>query len=126
MVLVASLLVLPALPAWGQDQTPAAQTFAESSLKMFDAGQCSSLYDAFDDTARGMSRDQWVQVCTTTLKQRGKVVSRSLANKTRSMGIYRFLYNTQATEGKVFEDVGVVCKDNVCKLVGFFVKPNLE
>ena len=41
-----------------EDQTAAAaQTFAESTLKMFDNGDCSGLYDAFDGSARTLTRD---------------------------------------------------------------------
>ena len=42
------------------------------------------------------------------------------------MGFYRFIFNTQATEGKVLEDVGVVHKDTAWKLVSFYVQPNLQ
>jgi hypothetical protein len=92
------------LIGWAQDQPSAAQTFAESALKMFDAVDCSKMYDAFEEASRTLSRKQWIQVCSTTLKQRGRVIKRSSPNGLRSMGIYRFVFTTQCTEGKVFED----------------------
>jgi hypothetical protein len=118
--------LLTTSPCYSQDKTPAAQEFALSVLKLFDDGQCSKLYDAFDESARTVSRDQWIKICSTTLRQRGNVVSRSLGNKTKSMGVYRFIFNTQCTEGKVFEDVGVTYRDTEWKLMGFYVRPNLE
>jgi hypothetical protein len=121
MILLASPSI--SLP---QDQTSAAQAFALSALKLFDDGQCSKIYDAFDDSARTLTREQWNKVCSATLKQRGSVVSRSLGNKVKSMGIYRFIFNTQCTEGKVFEDVAVIYKETEWKLVGLNVRPNLE
>lgn len=111
---------------WAQDQSAAAQAFSESVLKMFDAGECSKLYDAFDESSKTLTRDQWIQVCSTTLKQRGNVIKRSSPNATKSMGIYRFIFSTQCTEGKVFEDLAVVHKEADWKLVSFLVKPNLE
>jgi len=108
-----------------QDQTPAARAFADSALKLFDAGDCSKLYDAFDESAKTLTRDQWIQVCSETLKQRGSVISRGMPNVTRSMGIYRFIFSTQCTGGKVFEDVGVIQKDSGLKLVAFVIRPNL-
>jgi hypothetical protein len=84
------------------------------------------MYDLFDQSVRTLTRDQWIQVCSTTLKQRGSVISRGSPNETKSMGIYRFVYNTQCTEGKVFEDVAVIRKDADWKLYGFVVRPNLE
>ena len=119
-------VMLSTLSSKAQDQTAAAQTFAQSMLKLFDNGECSKLYDAFDESAKTGTREQWVKICSTILKQRGSVVNRSLANKTKSMGIYRFIFNTQCTEGKVFEDVGVSYKETEWKLVGFYVRPNLE
>jgi hypothetical protein len=109
-----------------QGQSAAARTFADAVLKMFDAGQCSKLYDAFDDSSKTLTKDQWNQVCAGTLKQRGDVIQRSSPNATNSMGIYRFVFSTQCTGGKVFEDVAVIYKDTDWKLASFFVKPNLE
>ena len=125
-VFVAFTFLAMGTSGWAQDQSPAAQTFAESVLKMFDAGECSKLYDAFDESSRTLTRDQWMQVCSATLKQRGSVIKRGSPTLTKSMGIYRFIFNTQCTEGKVFEDVGVIHKETDWRLVAFLVRPNLE
>jgi hypothetical protein len=109
----------------GADETPAARAFAESAVKMFDAGKCSELYDAFDKAATNLTKDQWLQVCSTALQQRGSVVSRSLGSTAESMGYYRFIFSTQATQGKVFEDIGVIKKSGKWELFEFYVRPNL-
>jgi hypothetical protein len=126
LTIIGLVLLLMTFPIRAQDQTPDAQKFAESALNLFDAGECSKLYDAFDESARNLTREQWMKVCSDTLKQRGSVVNRGVPSKTKSMGIYRFVYSTQCTNGKVFEDVGVISKNSEWKLVGFVVRPNLE
>lgn len=125
LALTVLALLLNTSNVCSEDQTPAAQAFALSALKMFDAGQCSKLYDAFDEPARTLTREQWIKVCSDTLKQRGTALNRSLASKAKSMGIYRFIFSTECSEGKVFEDVGVVYRDPEWKLVGFNVRPNI-
>jgi hypothetical protein len=110
-----------------QDDSASAQSFAATVWKMFDAGNYGQMYDqVFDDSMKQQSKDQWVQIATNLAKQRGNMISRSLANKANSMGIYRYIYNTQCTNGKVFEDVSITKKDSGWKVVGIYIRPNLE
>jgi hypothetical protein len=86
------------------------------------------MYDTtFDDSMKQtQTRDQWLKIADTISKQRGSLISRTLANKASSMGIYRFIYSTQCSNGKVFEDITVAKKDDGWKVVGIYVRPNLE
>jgi hypothetical protein len=123
-----SLLVLLVLPlfGWGQDQAPDARSFADSVVTMFDQGKYSEMYDLFDSNSRQMTREQWIQMAGTLARQRGRMISRSLGNSTKSMGTYRFIFNTKCSEGKVYEDVSVFYKNGEWRLFGFWVKPNLD
>lgn len=124
--LTLSLVLTYPTISWSQDKTDNAKVFADSVLAMFDQGRYGEMYDAFDPNSRTLTREQWIQTCETIAKQRGKVVNRALANKTHSMGIYRFLYSSQCANGKVFEDVGVSDNSGSWKIVGFIIRPNLE
>jgi len=105
-----------------------ARQFADAEWKLFDAGSFGKMYDTtFDDSMKqAQTRDQWLKIADTTSKQRGGMINRTLANKTSSMGIYRFIYTTQCSNGKVFEDITVTKKDDGWKVVGIYVRPNLE
>jgi len=126
-VLIA-LVIVCVKPVIGQDPAADAQKFAEAEWKLFDAGSFEQMYDStFDDSMKQqMSRDNWVQVAHQTADQRGKLVSRAVANKTNSMGIYRIIFSSQCTGGKVFEDISVVKRDSGWKVTGIWVRPNLE
>ena len=125
MMLFFTILVFPLL-ALTQDKTADARSFTDSVLAMFDQGRYSDIYDLFDSTTRQMTREQWVQACQTVAQQRGKVISRELSDSTKSMGVYRFVFAAKCTEGKTFEDLSVTNKNGDWKLLGFWVKPNLE
>ena len=111
-----------------QDTASDARQFADAEWKLFDAGSFGKMYDTtFDDSMKqAMTRDQWLKVADTTSKQRGSMINRTLANKTSSMGIYRFIYSTQCSNGKVFEDITLTKKDDGWKVVGIYVRPNHE
>jgi hypothetical protein len=112
-----------------QDQAAAdARQFADAEWKLLDAGNYAKMYDAtFDDSMKQtQTRDQWLAILDTIARQRGAMINRILANKTASMGIYRFVYSTQCSGGKVFEDIMVTKKDSGWKVVGIYVRPNLE
>jgi hypothetical protein len=111
-----------------QDAAGDARQFADAEWKLFDAGSFGKMYDTtFDDSMKqAQTRDQWLKIADTTSKQRGSMINRTLANKTSSMGIYRFIYSTQCSNGKVFEDITVTKKDDGWKVVGIYVRPNLE
>jgi hypothetical protein len=119
-------LLLGASVVAAQDKTSDAKAFADSVEKMFDQGKYSDMYDSFDPRARTLTRDQWIETAETLAKQRGKLITRTLANKTNSMGIYRFLYSSSCENGKVFEDIGVSDNTGSWRIVGFVIKPNLE
>jgi hypothetical protein len=114
--------------AKAQDTAADARQFADAEWKLFDAGSFAKMYDTtFDDSMKQtQTRDQWLKLLDTTSKQRGSMINRTLANKTNSMGIYRFIYSTQCSNGKVFEDITVTKKDDGWKVVGIYVRPNLE
>jgi hypothetical protein len=124
------LLLLSALAGvvWAQDSAGDARHFADAEWQLFDAGSFAKMYDTtFDDSMKQtQTRDQWLKMMDFTSKQRGAVINRTLTNKTISMGLYRFIYSTQCTGGKVFEDITVTKKDDGWKVVGIYVRPNLE
>jgi len=124
LVALAVLAINPR--GWAQEQSSPAQKFAESILRMFDAGECSKIYDAFDESSRTRTRDQWTKECSAQRKKRGFVVARLSPSETKAKGIHRFIFDTRGTEGKVFEDVGVVRKETEWRLVAFSVTPNLK
>jgi TPR repeat protein len=109
-----------------QDEASAARAFTDSTLKMFDAGECSKLYDLFDKSSIPLTRDQWAQACPAALKRRGSVINRGSPSQTRSTAGYRFVFTTQRAEGKLVEDVVVTRRDADWKLVSFWVTPNLQ
>jgi hypothetical protein len=111
-----------------QDAAGDARQFADAEWKLFDAGSFGKMYDTtFDDSMKqAQTRDQWLKIADATSKQRGSMINRTLANKTSSMGLYRFVYSTQCSNGKVFEDITVTKKDDGWKVVGIYVRPNLE
>lgn len=117
-----------ALSTWAQDKTSAAQAFAVVVLKTFDAGEFAKMYDEqfADNMKQAASKEQWIKAAQGIRKQRGDMINRTLANKTRSMGVFRFIFSTQCTEGKVFEDITVVDMGGAWKVGGFYVRPNLE
>jgi Protein of unknown function (DUF4019) len=114
--------------AEAQDTAADARQFADAEWKLFDAGSFAKMYDAtFDDSMKQtLTRDQWLSNMDTTAKQRGSMINRTLVNKTNSMGLYRFVYSTQCSGGKVFEDITVTKKGDGWKVVGIYVRPNLE
>ena len=85
----------------------AAKSAADSILAMYDAGDYGRMYDSkfHASMKQTMTRDQWIAAARQVAKQSGKAVSRSVAKQTKSMGVVRFIFNTQCTEGKVYEDL---------------------
>jgi hypothetical protein len=124
--LVALTVLAVNLRGWAQEQSSPAQKFAESILRMFDAGECSKIYDAFDEYSRTRTRDQWTKECSAEWKKRGFVIARLSPSETKAKGIHRFIFDTRGTEGKVFEEVGVVRKETEWRLVALSVTPNLK
>lgn len=124
------LLLVSTFAAIAKAQDPAADArqFADNEWKLFDAGSFAKMYDTtFDDSMKqGMTRDQSLNMLDATQKQRGSMINRTLASKTNSMGLYRFIYSTQCSGGKVFEDITVTMKADGWKVVGIYVRPNLE
>jgi hypothetical protein len=114
-------------PLAAQDDS-AARSAADSILAMYDAGDYGRMYDVkfHDSMKQSMSRDQWIAAAKQVARQSGKATGRSVAKQTKSMGVYRFIFNTQCTEGKVFEDLSLTKDGGDWKVVGFWVKPNLE
>src|ERR1700681_3375386 len=98
--------------AEAQDAAADARQFADAEWKLFDAGSFAKMYDTtFDDSMKqGQTREQWLNIMDTTQKQRGNMINRMLASKTNSMGLYRFIYTTQCSGGKVFEDITLTKK----------------
>ena|SRR5436309_1355460 len=127
-VFVLVYVLLQALPNWAQDKTAAAQAFAVQVLKTFDASEFAKMYDEqfADNMKQAATKQQWIKTAQTIREQRGDMVDRTLASKTKSMGIYRFIFSTQCTGGKVFEDVTVTEQNGAWKAGGFYVRPNLE
>lgn len=125
MLLLLAVLVFSLLGRT-QERTADARSFTDSVLAMFDQGKYSDIYDLFDSSMRNMTREQWIQACQNVAQQRGKVISREISDSTKSMGVYRFIFSAKCTEGKTFEDLSVTNKNGDWKLVGFWVKPNLE
>lgn len=125
MMLLFIVLVFSPL-ARTQNRTADARSFTDSVLAMFDQGKYSDIYDLFDTTARQMTREQWVQACQTVAQQRGKVISRELSDAAKGMGVYRFVFAAKCTDGKTFEELSVANRNGDWKLLGFWVKPNLE
>lgn len=126
-ILLATPLLLMMPSVWAQTDSADAQAFAAKEWKLFDAGSYAQMYDdTFDDSMKQQGKDQWVQTATSLAKQRGSMISRALGNKSSSMGIYRFIFITQCSGGKVFEDVAVTKKESTWKVVGIFIRPNLE
>jgi hypothetical protein len=114
--------------ASAQDQVAAeARHFADAEWQMFDAGSYATMFDTtFDDSMKQQGKDQWLQIAKSVAQQRGKMISRTLANATASMGMYRFIYSSQCAGGKVFEDITVTKKSDGWKVMGLYVRPNLE
>lgn len=110
-----------------QDES-AAKSAADSVLAMYDAGEYGRMYDSVfhESMKQTATRDQWIAAAKQLARQTGKATGRSVAKQTKSMGIYRIIFNTQCTEGKVYEDISLTKDSADWKVVGFFIKPNLE
>jgi hypothetical protein len=124
--LLIGVVILLSICATAEDKTTDARAFVDSALSMFDQGKYSEMYDLFDPSMRQLTRELWIEASKKVAQQRGKVVNRALSTKSRSMGAYRFIFNTQCSEGKVYEDVTAIDSGSGWKLGGFWVKPNLD
>ena len=110
----------------GQDD--GAKAAVDSVLKLYDAAEYGQLYDTrfHDSMKQQMTREQWIAAARQIARQTGKVVNRTVAKQAKSMGIVRFIFNTQCAEGKVWEDLSVQRDGEDWKVIGFWVRPNLE
>jgi len=106
---------------------PGARAAVDEALRLYDLGKYQEMYEqshAWQKKSTNLSN--WLQYIHSTAGQTGKVISRKAYKRANSLGIERFLFDTQCTEGRVYEDVGALDDHGRWKLYFFVVKPNLE
>jgi hypothetical protein len=104
-----------------------ARAFADSVLAMKDNKQYKEMYrDKFDESMkRQMTEEQWLAAAEQVDKQTGAKKTRTLSSSDKSMGVYKFRYDTQYENGRAFDDI-YVTNNNGWKVVALWVRPNLQ
>jgi hypothetical protein len=120
------ILMMATSLSWATPEDEA-RAFADSVLAMKDKKQYREMYrDKFHQSMKSqMTEDQWLAVDNQVDKQTGAMKSRSLNSSDKSMGIYKFRYDTQYENGKAFDDI-YVTNDNGWKVIGLWVRPNIQ
>lgn len=123
-VLILTLVAACPSPAATDDD---ARTFAESVLAMKDNKQYQEMYRTkfHESMQRQMSEEQWLAAARQIDSQTGAKKSRTLSSTDKSMGVYKFRYDTSYETGRAFDDI-YVANDNGWKVVGLWVRPNLQ
>jgi hypothetical protein len=121
------LVVLLGVPAVRAQESLDAKGFVDSVLKLYDQRKYEELYSKGSSGMKQlMSAREWNERVVKIEKLAGKNVSRFRTTTSKSAGTYRFTFDSQYTEGRVFEDIFVVNEDGVWKLAGFAVRPNFN
>lgn len=104
-----------------------ARAFAESVLTMKDNKQYKEMYrDKFHQSMQSQfTEEQWLAAAAQVDRQTGAQKGRSLSTSDKSMGVYKFRYDTRCENGRAFDDI-YVTNDGGWKVVGLWVRPNIQ
>lgn len=97
-------------------------------LILYDQGKFGEIYDTTLDPAfkANFSREQFDSLSAAFSKRTGKCLNRLFVREATSMGIHRFIFDTNCEEGRIFEDIAVKKDHDRWLAVNIAMAPNYD